>query len=210
VPPAMEAVLASPQNRVQAFLGPGHVCTVVGYREYEPIAAKYHVPIVVTGFEPLDLLQGTLMALRQLESGKAEVENQYPRVVKREGNPVAQELVSKVFEVCDRAWRGVGIIPQSGYRLCAEFSDYDAEHLFPVAGIKTQESPVCISGLVLRGVKKPHDCPAFGKECTPQHPLGATMVSGEGACAAYYTYGRHLQPHKAAAEKEKELEAAPS
>ena len=141
VPPAMEAILQSPENRVQAFLGPGHVCTVVGYHEYEPIAAKYHVPIVVTGFEPLDLMQGTLMALRQLESGRAEVENQYPRVVKREGNLVAQELVNNVFEVCDRGWRGVGTIPQSGYRLRAEFRDYDAEQLFEVTGIQTQESP---------------------------------------------------------------------
>jgi hydrogenase expression/formation protein HypD len=210
VPPAMEAILQSPDNRVQGFLGPGHVCTVVGYREYEPIAAKYHVPIVVTGFEPLDLLEGTLMTLRQLESGRAEVENQYPRVVKREGNLVAQELVNKVFEVCDRSWRGVGTIPQSGYRLRSEFRDYDAEQLFQVTGIKTQESPICISGLVLRGVKKPHDCPAFGKECTPQHPLGATMVSAEGACAAYYTYGRHLQRQKAAPAKQSELEAVHS
>jgi len=210
VPPAMEAILQSPDNRVQGFLGPGHVCTVVGYEEYEPIAAKYHVPIVVTGFEPLDLLQGTLMALRQLEAGKAEVENEYPRVVKREGNRVAQDLVGKVFEVCDRAWRGVGTIPQSGYRLRDAFRDYDAEHLFQVGSIKTQESPICISGLVLRGVKKPHDCPAFGKECTPQHPLGATMVSAEGACAAYYTYGRHLHMKPAAAGKAKELEVAHS
>jgi hydrogenase expression/formation protein HypD len=148
------------------------------------------------------LMQGTLMALRQLEAGRAEVENQYPRVVKREGNLVAQELVNKVFEVCDRGWRGVGTIPQSGYRLRPEFRDYDAEQLFEVTGIKTQESSVCISGLVLRGVKKPHDCPAFGKECTPQHPLGATMVSAEGACAAYYTYGRHLRPQQPAPEKE--------
>ena len=138
VPPAMEAILQSPENRVQGFLGPGHVCTVVGYREYEPIAAKYHVPIVITGFEPLDLLQGVLLALRQLESGKAEVENEYPRVVKRDGNLVAQRLVNQVFEVCDRAWRGVGVIPQSGYRLREEFRDYDAEHLFQVAGIQTQ------------------------------------------------------------------------
>jgi hydrogenase expression/formation protein HypD len=211
VPPAIEAILQSAQNRVQGLLAPGHVCAVVGYREYEPIAAKYHVPIVVTGFEPLDLLEGTLMALRQLEAGKAEVENQYPRVVKREGNLVAQELVNKVFEVCDRAWRGVGTILQSGYRLRPEFRDYDAEQLFQVAGIKTQESPICISGLVLRGVKKPHDCPAFGKECTPQHPLGATMVSAEGACAAYYTYGRHLQQQqKAAPSKQKDLEVVPS
>jgi hydrogenase expression/formation protein HypD len=193
VPPAMAALLESPQNRVQGFLGPGHVCTVMGYKEYEPIAARFRVPIVITGFEPLDLLQGTLMTVRQLEEGRTEVENQYPRVVNREGNRGAQDLVNKVFEVCDRKWRGVGMIPKSGYKLRWEFRDHDAEHLFNVQDIDTQESAICISGLVLRGVKKPHDCPAFGKQCTPDRPLGATMVSAEGACAAYYTYGRHLQ-----------------
>jgi len=192
VPPAMEAILQSPNNRVQGFLGPGHVCTVMGYEEYQPIAAKHRVPIVVTGFEPLDLLQGTLMTLRQLEAGRAEVENQYPRVVTPQGNPVAKELVNRVFEVCDRNWRGVGSIAKSGYRLRPEFRDHNAERLFEVDQIATQESAVCISGLVLRGSKKPHDCPAFGTQCTPEHPLGATMVSAEGACAAYYTYGRHL------------------
>ena len=206
VPPAMEAILTSVDNRVQGFLGPGHVCTVVGYREYEPIAAKFHVPIVVTGFEPLDLLQGTLMALRQLEEGRAEVENQYPRVVKIDGNPAAVELVRKVFDVCDRAWRGVGTIPMSGYCLREEFREHDAEHIFQVQAIKTQESSVCISGLVLKGAKKPHDCPAFGKQCTPDHPLGATMVSAEGACAAYYAYGRHLQRQKKEPQPEKKLE----
>jgi hydrogenase expression/formation protein HypD len=200
VPPAMSAILESPLNRVQGFLGPGHVCTVVGYREYEPLAAKYHVPIVVSGFEPIDILEGTLMTLRQLETGAAEVENQYPRVVKRDGNPVAQQLVEKVFEVCDRKWRGVGSIPRSGYRLREEFRDYDAERIFEVEAIDTQEPAVCISGLVLQGVKKPHDCPAFGKQCTPEHPLGATMVSAEGACAAYFAYGRHLQRNKLATE----------
>jgi hydrogenase expression/formation protein HypD len=193
VPPAMAAILQSPLNRVQGFLGPGHVCTVMGYHEYEPIAARYHVPIVITGFEPLDILQGVLMTVRQLESGSAEVENEYPRVVKREGNQVAQNLVNSVFEVCDRKWRGVGSIPKSGYRLRSEFREHDAERLFEVTEIDTAEPSVCISGMVLRGVKKPHDCPAFGKECTPHHPLGATMVSAEGACAAYYAYGRHLQ-----------------
>jgi hydrogenase expression/formation protein HypD len=201
VPPAISAILESPLNRVQGFLGPGHVCTVVGYREYEPLAAKYHVPIVVSGFEPIDILEGTLMALRQLEAGDAYVENQYPRVVKRDGNPVAQELVGKVFEVGDRKWRGVGLIPMSGYRLREEFRDYDAERIFEVEAIDTQEPAVCISGLVLQGVKKPHNCPAFGKQCTPEHPLGATMVSAEGACAAYYAYGRHLrEPEKQPAE----------
>ncbi len=196
VPPAMAAILQSPLNRVQGFLGPGHVCTVMGYQEYEPIAEHYRVPIVITGFEPLDILEGVLLTVRQLEAGIAEVQNEYPRVVKREGNRVAQDLVNSVFEICDRKWRGVGSIPDSGYRLRAEFRDQDAEQLFAVEEIDTEESSVCISGLVLRGVKKPHDCPAFGTECTPHHPLGATMVSAEGACAAYYAYGRHLQREK--------------
>ncbi len=192
VPPALAALLESPNNRVQAFLGPGHVCTVMGYEEYEPIAARYHVPIVVTGFEPLDLLQGTLLTLRQLEAGEARVENQYPRVVKREGNPAARELLTKVFATCDRKWRGLGTIPQSGYCLRPEFAAHDAERIFSVKKIQTEESTVCISGEVLRGMKKPHQCSAFGRACTPDHPLGATMVSAEGACAAYYAYGRHL------------------
>jgi hydrogenase expression/formation protein HypD len=193
VPPSIAAILQSPLNRVQGFLGPGHVCAVMGYREYEPISARFRVPIVITGFEPLDLLQGTLMAVCQLEAGRAEVENQYARIVKREGNSVATELVNKVFEICDRKWRGVGSIPKSGYKLRWEFREHDAERLFDVKEIDTQEPSDCISGLVLKGVKKPHDCPAFGKQCTPEHPLGATMVSAEGACAAYYAYGRHLQ-----------------
>jgi hydrogenase expression/formation protein HypD len=185
--------LQSPLNRVQGFLGPGHVCTVMGYREYEPIAERFRVPIVITGFEPLDILEGVLMTVRQLELGRWEVENQYPRVVKREGNLTAQDLVNKVFEISDRKWRGVGSIPKSGYKLRYEFRDHDAERIFEVEGIDTREPDICISGLVLRGVKKPHDCPAFGKQCTPERPLGATMVSAEGACAAYYAYGRHLQ-----------------
>jgi hydrogenase expression/formation protein HypD len=198
VPPAISAILQSPLNRVQAYLGPGHVCTVMGYHEYEPLAEQFRVPIVITGFEPLDILEGTLMTVRQLENGTHEVQNQYPRVVQREGNRVAQELVRKVFEVCDRKWRGVGNIPQSGYRLREAFHRYDAERLFNVTEISTAEPEVCISGLVLQGVKKPHDCPAFGRQCTPEHPLGATMVSAEGACAAYYAYGRHLQAAPAA------------
>lgn len=193
VPPSIASILQSPGNRVQGFLGPGHVCTVMGYREYEPLAARFHVPIVITGFEPLDLLQGTLMTIRQLEAGKAAVENQYPRVVNRDGNRMAQDLVNKVFEVCDRKWRGVGMIPKSGYKLRWDFREHDAERLFEVKDIDTQEPAICVSGLVLRGIKKPHDCPAFGKQCTPDSPLGATMVSAEGACAAYYAYGRHLQ-----------------
>jgi hydrogenase expression/formation protein HypD len=193
VPPSIASILQSPLNRVQGFLGPGHVCTVMGYREYEPIAERYRVPIVITGFEPIDILEGTLMTVRQLEAGTFEVQNQYPRVVQRDGNRVAQDLVNKVFEVCDRKWRGVGSIPKSGYKLRYEFRDHDAERIFDVKEIATKEPEICISGLVLKGVKKPHDCPAFGKQCTPEHPLGATMVSAEGACAAYYAYGRHLQ-----------------
>jgi hydrogenase expression/formation protein HypD len=193
VPPAIASILQSPLNRVQGFLGPGHVCTVMGYREYEPIAERFRVPIVITGFEPLDILEGVLMTVRQLELGKWEVQNQYPRVVKRKGNLPAQDLVNKVFEVGDRKWRGVGSIPKSGYKLRYEFRDHDAERIFEVEEIDTKEPDICISGLVLRGVKKPQDCPAFGKQCTPERPLGATMVSAEGACAAYYAYGRHLQ-----------------
>jgi hydrogenase expression/formation protein HypD len=202
VPPSIASILQSPLNRVEGFLGPGHVCTVMGYKEYEPIAERYHVPIVITGFEPIDILQGTLMTVRQLEAGTHEVQNQYPRVVKRDGNKVAQHLVNQVFEVCDRKWRGVGSIPKSGYKLRYEFREHDAERIFDVKEIDTREPEICISGLVLKGVKKPHDCPAFGKQCTPEHPLGATMVSAEGACAAYYACGRHLP------ERSKRKEAA--
>jgi hydrogenase expression/formation protein HypD len=193
VPPAIAAVLSDPDNRVQAFLGPGHVCAVVGTDEYGPLADRFRVPIVITGFEPLDLLEGVLRAVRQLEAGRAEVEIQYSRAVQPDGNGRARQLVGDVFEVCDRAWRGVGMIPHSGYRLKEEFRALDAEHMFAVTGISTQESDVCISGSILRGLKKPHDCPAFGRECSPQTPLGATMVSSEGACAAYYASGRHLE-----------------
>jgi len=207
VPPSIASILQSPLNRVQAFLGPGHVCAVMGYREYEPIASRFRVPIVITGFEPLDLLEGTLMTIRQLEQGRSEVENQYSRIVKREGNRVAQDLVNKVFEVCDRKWRGVGSIPKSGYKLRWEFREHDAERLFDVKEIDTKEPADCISGLVLKGVKKPHDCPAFGKQCTPEHPLGATMVSAEGACAAYYAYGRHLQSRRPEPARTQGLEA---
>ena len=193
VPPSMTAILQAPGNRVQGFLGPGHVCTVMGYTEYEPIARRYRVPIVITGFEPIDLLEGVLRTVQQLEAGRAEVENQYGRAVRREGNPASRKLIEDVFEVCDRKWRGVGLIPKSGYKLRYEYRDHDAERLFEVDDIETQESSVCISGQILKGLKKPHECPAFGKECTPQTPLGATMVSAEGACAAYYAYGRHLE-----------------
>jgi len=191
VQPVMTAILQSPLNRVQAFLGPGHVCAVMCYKEYEPISARYKVPIVITGFEPADLLEGVLKTVQQLEAGRFDVENQYSRVITRDGNIPAQRLINNVFEVCDRKWRGVGSIPKSGYKLQYEFRDYDAERIFEVEEIDTQESALCISGLVLKGVKKPHECAAFGKECTPEHPLGATMVSSEGACAAYYAYRRH-------------------
>jgi hydrogenase expression/formation protein HypD len=193
VPPAMQAILGSPGNRVQGFLGPGHVCTVMGYEEYYPIAEKYRVPIVITGFEPVDMLEGVYLTIRQLEEGRAEVENPYARAVKLKGNEQSRKLIDDVFEVCDRKWRGVGMIPASGYRLREEFHEHDAERIFSVGGISTQESTICISGQILRGLKKPHDCPAFGTTCTPQRPLGATMVSAEGACAAYYAYGRHLE-----------------
>jgi hydrogenase expression/formation protein HypD len=194
VPPALEAILSAPGNRVNGFLGPGHVCAVMGYSEYEPISARFHVPIVITGFEPIDILHGVLMTLQQLEGGRATVENQYTRILDRAGNLPAQNLIGKVFEVGDRKWRGIGAIPQSGYRLRAEFAGYDAEKIFNVGEIATLEPTICISGEILRGIKKPHDCPAFGTQCSPQHPLGATMVSAEGACAAYYAYGRHLNP----------------
>lgn len=191
VPPAMVAILESPSNRVQGFLAAGHVCTVMGYRQYEPLAARYGVPIVVTGFEPLDLARGLLMTVRQLEEGRAQVENAYARSVRRQGNPEAQRIIEQVFEPCDRTWRGIGLIPMSGYRLREPYAGFDAELRFAdVALIDSRESEICISGLVLQGVKKPHECPAFGVQCTPRTPLGATMVSSEGACAAYYRYGR--------------------
>jgi hydrogenase expression/formation protein HypD len=188
VPPAMEAILSSPRNRVQGFLAAGHVCTVMGYTEYEPIARKYRVPIVVTGFEPLDILHGLLMCIQQLEGGRAEVENQYTRSVQREGNRPAQQLIREVFRVVPRKWRGVGEIAHSGLALRGEYAGFDAEQRFGVAHLTAEESRECISGLVLQGLNKPHECPAFGTHCTPEHPLGATMVSSEGACAAYYRY----------------------
>ncbi len=190
VPPAIEAILSSPSNKVQGFLAAGHVCTVMGYWEYESIAEKYRVPIVVTGFEPLDLLQGIYMTLRALEEGRWQVENQYTRSVTREGNVPAQELVRQVFRVCDRQWRGIGLIPGSGYCLRPDFAAFDAEGRFEVGSLIVQESPMCIAGEILQGLKKPHQCSAFGNLCTPEHPLGAPMVSAEGACAAYYQYGR--------------------
>ena len=190
VPPAMEAILSSSSNRVQGFLAAGHVCTVMGFGEYLPIASRHKVPIVVTGFEPVDILQGIAMTVRQLELRQAVVENQYARAVRREGNIPAQELIRKVFEPTDRKWRGIGEIPMSGLRLREAFASFDAERIFDVGGMSAEESPLCIAGQVLQGLKKPHQCSAFAKECTPEKPLGAPMVSSEGACAAYYHFGR--------------------
>jgi hydrogenase expression/formation protein HypD len=192
VPPAIEALMSSPHCRVRGFLAAGHVCTVMGYDEYVPLAAKHHVPIVVTGFEPLDILQGILMVVLQLESGRAQVENQYRRAVQREGNRPAQDLIRKVFKVVPRKWRGVGEIPQSGLGLVDAYAAFDAERKFGLVDHRVEEPAECQSGLVLQGLKKPHECPAFGTRCTPEHPLGATMVSSEGACAAYYRYRRHV------------------
>ena len=186
VPPAMTAILEAAGNRVQGFLGPGHVCTVMGIEEYSPIARDYRVPIVITGFEPVDMLEGVLMTVKQLEAGVAKVENQYARAVRPEGNPQSRRLIEEVFEVCDRKWRGVGLIPNSGYKLRRQYRDHDAERIFEVEDIQTQESSVCISGQILRGLKKPHECPAFGKACTPSQPVGACMVSSEGSCRIVY------------------------
>ena len=192
VPPAMNAILGSPNNRVQGFLAAGHVSAVMGYWEYPPIAEQYQIPIVVTGFEPLDILQGVLMTVKQLAEGRAEVENGYGRAVTFEGNKPAQAVINQVFQQCDRKWRGIGTIPASGWCLRPEFAQFDAERRFDVGDIHPEESPLCQAGLVLPGLLKPNECSAFGKECTPEHPLGATMVSGEGACAAYYRYKREI------------------
>jgi hydrogenase expression/formation protein HypD len=190
VPPAMTAILESPDNRVQGFLAAGHVCAVMGWWEYEPLAARYRVPIVVTGFEPVDLLEGMLMAVRQLEQGRHEVENQYVRSVRRDGNAAAQALMRRLFVPVDRPWRGIGVIRGGGLALREEFARYDAERRYGLAGIRATEPAACRAGDVLRGALKPPGCPAFGTGCTPEHPLGAPMVSSEGACAAYYQYGR--------------------
>ena len=194
VPPAIEAIMTSPVCRVQAFLAAGHVCTVMGTHEYPPLAERFEVPIVVTGFEPLDILEGIRRTVHQLEEGRHEVENAYPRAVQEDGNPAAIAMLEDVFEVTDRAWRGIGMIPQSGWRLSEKYRQYDAEHRFAVGDIQTQESTVCRSGEVLQGLIKPHECEAFGTVCTPRNPLGATMVSSEGACAAYYLYRRLSVP----------------
>jgi hydrogenase expression/formation protein HypD len=191
VPPALELIASSPENRVQGFLAPGHVCTVTGYVEYERLAEQYHMPMVVSGFEPLDLLQATYMLVRQLESGRCDVENQYARSVKREGNPQARAIMHNVFEVVDHEWRGIGVIPKSGLRLKGPYARFDATREFDIAATTAREAEsVCIAGLVLQGIKKPVDCTAFGNACTPEHCLGAPMVSSEGACAAYYRYAR--------------------
>ncbi|GGK76944.1 hydrogenase formation protein HypD [Mangrovihabitans endophyticus] len=190
VPPAIAAIMESPRCRVQAFLAAGHVCSVMGTGEYPALAARYRVPIVVTGFEPLDILEGIRQTVVQLEAGRHEVANAYPRAVRDEGNPAAMAMLRDVFEVTDRTWRGIGTIPGSGWRLSSRYREFDAEHRFDVTGVRAAESPLCRAGEVLQGLRKPNQCAAFGKQCTPRTPLGATMVSAEGACAAYYAYRR--------------------
>jgi len=193
-PPAVRMLLQSPDHRVQAFIAPGHVCTVMGYREYQALSAEFHVPMVVGGFEPVDILEAVAMLVDQLEDGRAELENQYSRSVTAAGNAAAQQLMERVLEVTGRQWRGLGPIPASGYRLRDEFAAFDAERLFGAAGVCAAEPAECISALVLQGLKKPLDCPAFGVRCRPEQPMGAPMVSSEGACAAYYLYQRHRAP----------------
>jgi hydrogenase expression/formation protein HypD len=204
VPPAMEAILSGPANRVQGFLAAGHVCTVMGYAEYHRLAERYNVPIVVTGFEPVDLLEGILMAVRQLECGRYEVENQYSRSVRRAGNGQAQAIIAEVYEICDRPWRGLGVLPKSGLRLTHAYRDFDAEFRFPIDLANVVEPAECRSGDVLQGLIRPDQCAAFGTRCTPDHPLGAPMVSSEGACAAYWKYGRcavQVEPSKRISER---------
>jgi hydrogenase expression/formation protein HypD len=193
VPPAMEAVMDEEDAVIQGFLAAGHVCTIMGISEYYPLVEKYKVPIVVTGFEPVDMLQGILMVVKQLENGEYKLENQYSRVVSPEGNPEARKVINQVFEIEDREWRGIGSIPMSGYEVREELAQYDANKKFNIHIEKAPESPDCIAGLVLKGLKKPHECPQFGKKCTPQMPLGAPMVSSEGACAAYYHFSRAME-----------------
>jgi hydrogenase expression/formation protein HypD len=193
VPPAIRAILSSPHNRVQGFLAAGHVCAVMGFWEYPPISQKFNIPIVVTGFEPLDIVRGVLEITKLLEAGKTEVYNAYNRAVRFKGNPHAQKVIGQVFQECDRKWRGIGNIPMSGWCLRPEFDIFNAERKFDVEAIQPDESPLCIAGKILQGLKKPIDCEAFGNQCKPEHPLGATMVSAEGACSAYYQYGRHTK-----------------
>ena len=188
VPPAMEAVLDDPDSKIQAFLAAGHVMAIMGFDEYFPIAEKYKIPIVVTGFEPVDLLQGILRVVEQLEQGKHLVENQYGRAARDEGNPEARKIINEVFEINNRVWRGIGEIPASGYELNSNYADYDANLKFTTDLVAAEENKKCIAGLILKGIKKPHECPVFGTECNPENPLGAPMVSSEGACAAYYHY----------------------
>lgn len=190
VPPAIEALLNSKDNLINAFLAAGHVCTVMGYEEYLPLSQRYKIPIVVTGFEPVDILQGIFMAVKQLEEKRFEVENEYSRVVNKLGNTSAKNLLKEVFDIVDRKWRGIGMIPKSGFGLKKKYADYDAEKIFSLENISVEESPLCIAGLVLQGLKKPMECSQFGKTCTPENPLGAPMVSSEGACAAYFHYGK--------------------
>jgi len=188
VPPAIEALLSNPYTKIQAFLAAGHVCTVMGFDEYLPLSTRFNIPIVITGFEPVDILQGIYLAVKQLEEKRHQVENQYSRVVLKEGNLQAKKLLSTVFDIVDRPWRGIGVINKSGFKLKEEFSDFDAEKIFQVTSLSTKESSFCIAGEVLQGLKKPHECAAFKNSCTPEHPLGAPMVSSEGACAAYFHY----------------------
>ena len=190
VPPAINALLSTPTNKIQGFLAAGHVCTVMGYEEYHPLADKFKIPIVVTGFEPVDILQGIYMTVKQLEENRCEVENQYSRAVVKDGNPTAKNLLADVFEVTDRKWRGIGTIPRSGWKLRDKYMDYDAEKIFDVKSIEVVESQLCFAGEVLQGLRKPTECPAFGNGCTPEHPIGAPMVSTEGACAAYFHYSK--------------------
>lgn len=193
VPPAMEAVINDPESHIDAFLAAGHVCTIMGTSEYGPIAEKYQLPVVVTGFEPVDILHGILMTVRQLEKGEAKLENQYSRVVSPQGNPEAIAAIEKVFEVNDRAWRGIGVIPQSGYELREAYALYDAKRKFAIDVVPVEEPKACLAGQVLKGIIKPHECPEFGKSCTPRNPMGAPMVSSEGACAAYYNFSNAVE-----------------
>jgi hydrogenase expression/formation protein HypD len=193
VPPAIEAVMNDQESNIQAFLAAGHVCTIMGIEEYYPLVEKYHIPMVVTGFEPVDLLQGILMTVQQLENGEAKLENQYSRVVRLDGNPQAQAVIHQVFQIADREWRGIGMIPQSGYEIKSDLSAYDANIKFDVNIPFAKENEECIAGLVLKGIKKPQECPQFGKKCKPEFPLGAPMVSSEGACAAYYHFHQAME-----------------
>lgn len=188
VPPAIAAVMEDEDSRIQAFLAAGHVCTIMGTHEYQPLVDRYQIPIVITGFEPVDLLHGILMIVKQLEAGECRLENQYSRVVRPEGNAEAVAVIREVFRIDDRDWRGIGTIPASGFELRKRYADFDARNKFQIAVPKAEENDVCIAGQILKGIQKPHECPAFGKSCTPEHPLGAPMVSSEGACAAYYHF----------------------